>query len=48
MRRMERYLKRKELSPNTEKPKIISFRKGGGRRMLMEVGKDHNRRRSEN
>lgn len=32
MKRMERYLKRKKLQLNTEKSKIVEFRKGGGRR----------------
>jgi len=36
MRRMERYLKRKGLSLNTEKLKIISFKKGERRRKLTE------------
>jgi len=33
---MERYLRRKGLSLNTEKSKVICFRKGEGKRKLME------------
>lgn len=36
MKRMERYLRKKKLQLNTEKSKMICFKKGGGRRKKVE------------
>lgn len=36
LKRMERFLKRKKLQLNTEKSKMVCFKRGGGRRGVRE------------